>query len=304
MISSAGRLRARPEIPPVIRKLNVNEGGPSRGRLYAGLAFAGAAALISIGLVIGGLAGPDPEPRPLTDGIPAPLRQPETAPTSAPRTTENHDPASNRLADAFESATGHRTGYSFSRDGSLVSIRPLKIIRLPFGPALLTEEDIKDACHPCGGAIGVYYLRESGGKLEVTGRWPRAVEGWDWGDPPSTWELTDRFTTYPAMYATGDFMAQGVIVSGARITELRPSGPATSDLIGTSYDDEGNRPENEVACVVKGRVANIRKDRSFDVIVTGSANAVDRYEKRNGRFVARKKIRWNLPCGYPDNEAG
>jgi hypothetical protein len=137
----------------------------------------------------------------------------------------------------------------------------------------------------------------------VTGRWPKAVEGWDWGDPPSTWELTDRFTTYPAIYATGDFMAQGIITQGATITELHPNGPVTSDLIGISYDDEGNRPESGWTCVVKGRIANIRKDRSFDVLVTGSARAVDHYVKRRGRFVARKRIRWDLPCGYSDGVA-
>jgi hypothetical protein len=203
-----------------------------------------------------------------------------------------------RLADAFEAATGHRTPFSTHSKMDDVRTIPLRIIQLPFGPVLLTEDTNTDG-HADVGAIGVYYLKEARGKFQVTGRWPRAVEGWDWGAPPD-WRLTHRFTAYPAIYAWGDYMGQGIILKSATLTELRPDGPATSDLIGTGYDDDGHVEEGHRTCVVNGKIANIRRDISFEVLVTGSVSAVERYVKRNGRFVVRKKIQWDLPCGYRD----
>ena len=205
-----------------------------------------------------------------------------------------------RLADAFEAATGHRASFT-GRDGEdVVTTAPLRIVQLPFGPALLTTQEMKDGCHACTGAIGIYYLREEGGKIVVTGRWPKAVEGWGWGAAPTDWNLTDKFTQYPAIFATGGYMGQGIVTEGATLTELRPDGPVTSDLIGTGYNDEGAGREDRPICAVKGTIANVRRDRGFEVIVTGSVKAVDRYVKRNGKFVAASRIDWGFPCAEPE----
>lgn len=224
-------------------------------------------------------------------------------PTSAP-TSHLAVPAppvrssAKRLADAFEAATGHRTAFTKTEAGDVIITKPLRIVELPFGPALLTKQEIKDGCHACTGAIGVFYLKEEGGTTSVTGRWPKAVEGWGWGAAPTEWYLTDKFTTYPAVYASGGFMGQGVIEESATITELRPQGPVTSDVVGTGFSDEGAIVDNErPACIVKGMIANVHKDVSFDVIVSGSIHGRDRYIKRSGRFVAASKRDWGVPCG-------
>jgi hypothetical protein len=93
-------------------------------------------------------------------------------------------------------------------------------------------------------------------------------------------------------------MGQGISVSGATLTELTPKGPVTSDLIGLSYDDSGSIADDDgrAACNVKGVITNIKKDTSFDVRASGSVSALDRYVKRNGRFVAGNRIDWQLPC--------
>jgi hypothetical protein len=274
-----------------------------RWPIYAGLGGAAAASMAFGALVVADSDIRQAEKPPVAEGEPSPPGQEsEAGLVSRNPPPEEPEPVPKRLADAFEAATGHRTSYDATENRDVVTTRPLKIVELPFGPALLTEQDSEIACHACVGAIGVYYLREKDGHFEVTGRWPRAVEGWGWGHPPTDWTLTDRFTAYPAIHASGGYLAQGIMMEGTTITELRPSGPATSDVIGISYDDEGSREEGERTCVVKGRIANIRKDRSFDVIATGSVRAVDHYVKRNGRFVARKKIRWDLPCGFWDEE--
>jgi hypothetical protein len=204
---------------------------------------------------------------------------------------------SQRLADAFQAATGHRTGFIREEKRQSVTTKPLQIVQLPFGPALLTSRKINEGCHACTGSIGVYYVKEVAGKTLVTGRWPEAVKGWGWGAPPPQWHLTTRFTSNPAIFASGGYMGQGIVMKGATLTELGPTGPATSDMIGTGYTDEAATADGErPACRVKGKIANIRKDHSFDVVVSGSISAVDRYAKRNGRFVATSKIDWEMPC--------
>jgi hypothetical protein len=157
---------------------------------------------------------------------------------------------------------------------------------------------VKDGCHACVGAIGVFYLKEDNQQTSVTGSWPKAVEGWGWGAAPSEWSISNAFTKNPAIYASGGYMGQGILMESATLTELTPNGPVTSDLIGTGFSDEGAIvDDSRAACVVKGKIANIRKDRSFEVRLTGSRTGVDRYVKRNGKFVSLgKRETWESPC--------
>jgi hypothetical protein len=201
------------------------------------------------------------------------------------------------LADAFEAATGHRASFSEVDAGEEITTTPIRIIQLPFGTALLTKREVKDGCHACAGSIGVYYLKGSADGMLVTGHWPKAVEGWGWGAAPATWYITDAFTEYPAVYASGAFMGQGVVEESATITELRPQGPVTSGVIGTGFSDEGAIVDSDrPACVVKGAIANVRKNRGFDVVFTGSVKGVDHSVKKGGKFVAGSKLDWGLPC--------
>ncbi len=206
-------------------------------------------------------------------------------------------PPEQRLADAFQAATGHSGEFTEAKGADIIITKPLQVVDLPFGPALFVRREIKDGCHACTGSIGIFYLKEAGDRTTVTGSWPNAVEGWGWGVAPAEWRLTDAFTTNPAIYASGSYMGQGIVMESATLTELTPAGPVTSEVIGTGFSDENNIvDESRSACVVKGVIHNIRKDRSFEVNVTGSVTAVDRYAKKNGRFVPVKKIDWGIPC--------
>lgn len=200
------------------------------------------------------------------------------------------------LRTAFEAATGHAERYRVVTEDGQSTIRPVEIVELPFGKALLTEQAVADGCHVCAGALGIYYFREEAGKIVVTGRWPRAIKGWGWGKPPS-WQLTRKFTSLPAIWEAGRDGNMGIYSSGASITELRPAGPARSDPIDTGFEDEGAPdPNGRGSCMARGEIVNVRPDVGFDVRVTGGVSAVDRYRKRNGRFVAVSKIDWSDPC--------
>lgn len=201
------------------------------------------------------------------------------------------------VASAFEAATGHRQGFCMvdENDGNVIT-RPLQLVDLPSGKALLTEREGEDDCHGCnGGAIGVFYLTERSGKFRVTGKWPKAVEGSGWGKPPSVWYITNKFTSAPAIYAEHRSMGQGYEYQGASITELGPRGPVTSDPIATLSSDEGAVIGGS-PCILKGEIANIVRDRSFNVRVTGYSEFTDRYEKRGGKFVDVSGNDWGEVC--------
>ena len=277
-----------------------------RGQFYLGLAVGGALASLAASSILYSWIERDVAPeRPAAVVAPLPLAEEAAtarqAPDDAAKSFQEElgdEIQPKRLADAFEAATGHRTVFITHSESDSVRTVPLRIIQLPFGPALLTQ-DTNAGRQANMGAIGVHYLSVKDGRFEVIGSWPRAVMGWGWGDPPQ-WRFTDQFTTYPALYAWGDFTAQGAVLTSATITELRPEGPVTSDYIYTRYDNEGGqRTKDEPACSVKGRIANIRKDKSFDVVVTGSRAAIDRYEKGDA-FGATRQIQWDLPCGHPN----
>jgi len=249
--------------------------------------IAGGVFAVLLAVAVGILIAGNPKPTDLPTPTP---RASATAPARSPEV---------RLADAFEAATGKRATFEAREGDDVVTTTPLRIVDLPFGPALLTKREIKDGCHACTGAIGVYYLNEANGKTTVTGRWPKAVEGWGWGAAPDDWSLTSDYTANPAIYASGGFTGQGITESSATLTELRPEGPITSDVIGTGFSnggavtDDGDGP---APCEVTGRIANIQRDQSFDVVISGSVTGVDHYVKKGGRFVATDKIDWGIPC--------
>lgn len=204
--------------------------------------------------------------------------------------------ANERVASAFEAATGHRNGFCVVEEAGPIVTRPLELLDLPSGRILLTERENQDGCHGCnGGAIGIFYLTEHNGKFRVTGKWPEAVEGWSWGKPPPVWYLTTNFTTSPAIYAENGHMGQGYEHTGASLTELGPNGPVTSDPIATGYSDEGAVVRG-VPCILKGKIANIVKDRSFEVRVTGFSEFTDHYVQRGGKFINPAGHDWDDIC--------
>lgn len=202
---------------------------------------------------------------------------------------------SDLLLASFEAATGQSAAYTDYTGDGVVTTSPLEIVELPFGRALITKSEIADGCHACSGYLGIHYFKVDGPNVTVTQSWPKAVEGWGWGHAPE-WVLTEKFTSFPAIYASGSYMGQGITMSSASLTELSPLGPTVSELIGTGFDD-GGRWDDGSQCAVSGTIANIVRDQSFDVVVEGSVRSIDRYVKSAGGFKSTSKIDWDSPCG-------
>jgi hypothetical protein len=195
-----------------------------------------------------------------------------------------------KLKLAFRTAIGvDGTKVTKTADETRITT-PIKLVRLPFGLALLTKMEIKDGCHACTGYIGVYYLAEDGEGYRITGSWPEAVSGWGWGAAPIDWNLAEKFSSYPSIFAEGGYTGQGITCGSASVTELRPEGPVASELIRTSYSDAGAIGDDglvygEPPRELEGKIGTVLKNKSFEVRVTGTESFVERYVRKGNKFV-------------------
>ena len=165
--------------------------------------------------------------------------------------------------------------------GETTITRAVRLLELPHGPVLITELTIDGGSHAEVGALGVYYLKRAGNRYTVLKSWPEAVEGGGFGQAPE-WSIATRFTKFPAIYATAGWTGQGCVSQWAVIAELAPAKPLVSDpiFISYSYDRPGtNEPET-----LNGRIANIRKGASFDVVATGTRRLTEHYAVRHGHY--------------------
>lgn len=190
---------------------------------------------------------------------------------------------SSPLEAAFFAATGHKQ--AFTEDEGRMKTMPLRLLDLPFGPVLLTGSEDPDGCHACTGFIAIHYLDRVPTGFKVRKSWPEGVSGWGWGALPNEWSVTDKFTTYPAIYAEGGYSGQGYTCGSATITELRPEGPVTSDNITLSYSDGGAVEDESKATELDGKIGNITREKSFDVVVPGPHGFRERYIRKGNKFV-------------------
>jgi hypothetical protein len=192
-------------------------------------------------------------------------------------------PEAEQLDAAFRTVFGRASPAPRTIEGQRGSERARRVIWTDFGPILLTESAVPDACHSCAGYVGAYYLRDTSGGFAVAARYPQAVPGSGWGNPPEGWRIVENFTTHPAIYAEGGFTGQGYTQTWATITELRPQGPMES-RIDMGSDNTGAVADESQAVSLTGRIANVVRNTSFDVVYTGACTLTRHYVFRNGRF--------------------
>lgn len=228
-----------------------------------------------------------------------PIKVPVSVSTQPPVEATSFPPLSDQeaLAAAFKAATGHAKAFTADGESGRETTTPVRILNMPFGQALLTSTEIADGCHACAGALGVYYLERTSTGYVVKRSWPKAMDGWGWGAPPTAWTLTEKFTTNPALYAEGGYTGQGITCGGASLVELRPEGPVSSDLINLSFSNAGNVDEatgrtygGDPARDVEGKIADVQKDRSFAVRVAGKEQFNERYVWTGTKYKRMVKV--------------
>jgi Short C-terminal domain len=278
------------------RVVVADEPPPSRLPLYLILGGIGLIVALVAGLLVGRLVGGKSDTNGMSgnfavaeeDQAGENLIQPPAAPDVGTL------PPKEQLAKAFEAAFGSAGSATVnapadaSDGGGAVTYRPDRLIQAPFGPVLVSEGEIKDAPHVSGGRIGITYLRAEGDHFAVARSFPEAVVTGSFGHV-GKWSVSPRFSDWPVIAAEGGGTWQGYTCSVLTLTELRPAGPAEIANIALSYDDGGASEEGSEATHVEGKLINIVKGESFDVVYSGSQAFSDHY--------VRSETGWALAGG-------
>jgi hypothetical protein len=146
---------------------------------------------------------------------------------------------------------------------------------------LLSEGTNTSDCHSCAGSLAIHYLAAQGRDFRLTGTWLDLVQGAGWGSPPQ-WNISTKLTSFPGIVDEGGFTAQGCTSGGLTITELRPERPVASGLIRTIMSNDSGYGDPDQ---IDGKITNVRKEKSFDVLYTGTRHFTERWIYRGDRFV-------------------
>jgi hypothetical protein len=276
------------DVAPVrerVTEVDTESAKRSRLWLWVLLGVGGVAIALAIGLLVGRSAGGGPD-----EGIvnlPAPAEAPaetnllQAQPAALQDVRSLTEPE--QRSRAFEAAFNAHGQAVTQVNGRTYTYTPIKLSWIG-DRAVLISGGTTDNCHLCDGVLAVHYLRAAGDKFQVTGSWLDAVSGGSWGKPPK-WHVTNAFTSFPAIYEEGGYTGQGCTSSMATITELAPARPVRSASIRLLYDNGGTLGADAAAPArVEGRIANVKKDVSFDVVYTGAQQLTETWVKRGDHF--------------------
>jgi hypothetical protein len=282
-----GHATTEPEdLPPQPEGMAAGE-AQSRRPLY--LLVGGATLVIAVvaGLWLGNLVGGGEtyeggEAPPAAENVAAPVNliAPEAAPDVRKLSPEE------QLARAFEAAFGSRgeAVVSVPGDGADEDVRytPGRLIWASFGPVLLSEGKVQDPAHVSAGRIAVHYLKPAADRFEMALAFPSAVVTGSSGQV-ARWSLSALFSNWPVVVAEGGGTWQGYSCSWLSLTELRPGGPAQLATVPLAYDDGGARA-GEAARIIHGKILNVVRNQSFDVVYSGSRAFSEHYVRSGDRY--------------------
>jgi len=250
----------------------------SRRRLWIALAVAALVLAVIAGLYFGKTSGSD-------DGIidlPMPTEN-EAADSNLVQPKALPDirtlPPAEQLARAFEAAFGSRGEAVLSVPGNGadedVRYAPGRLVWPAFGPVLISEGKVQDPAHASAGKIAIHYLRPAADRFEVARAFPAAIATGSNGQV-TRWTLDPRFSNWPVVAAEGGGTGQGYTCAWLTLTELRPDGPARVANVPLVYDDRGAK-EDGTGRAIEGRILNIVRNQSFDVVYSGSRAFSEHY---------------------------
>ncbi|MEO7177733.1 MAG: SHOCT domain-containing protein [Allosphingosinicella sp.] len=284
------RLLGHETVAPAAAEAEVRREPPSRRRLWIILGAAALVVAIAAGIFWGRMSGGGDDgiidlPMP-QDNVATDVNLVEAKAGLDVRTL----PAGEQLARAFEAAFGSRDRavMAIPGEGTDEEVRyaPGRLIWPSFGPVLISEGKIDDAAHVSTGKIAVDYLKPSGDRFELLRAFPKAVETGSSGQM-ARWSLNSRFSNWPVVAAEGGGTWQGYSCNYLSLVELRPDGPAKLATIPLSYDNQGAVTEERPVMTIEGKILNIVKNQSFDIVYSGSRRFSEHYVRgANGYAVA------------------
>ena len=280
------RLLGHQSIAPAQESGEVEPPAPSRLRIWILLGAAALVAAVVAGLLLGRTSGGD-------DGI-IDLPMPEENVAADENLVEAKAvpdvrtlPPEEQLARAFEAAFGSRgeAVLAVASDGADEDVRyaPGRLVWPAFGPVLLSEGKVQDPAHVSVGRIAIHYLKPAGDRFQVVRAFPAGVVTGSSGQV-AQWNVSPRFSNWPVVVSEGGGTWQGYTCSSLKLTELRPGGPVELATVPLSYDDAGANADEAAAKTIHGKILNVVKGQSFDVVYSGSRAFSEHYVRSGDRY--------------------
>jgi hypothetical protein len=128
------------------------------------------------------------------------------------------------------------------------------------------------------GSLGVFYLRPERDRFVLLRQFPARIEGSASGNSP-TWEISSKFIdNVPVVVSTRRSVAKnGTICAFTAVAGLSSEAPGEYISFLSEYDDAPSNPIRAATQSIEGEIANIEKNRDFDVRYRGSLNDTHRY---------------------------
>jgi hypothetical protein len=282
------RLLGHETVAPDEEALDMPERTQSRVPLY--LLIGGAALLVAIvaGLWLGNLVGGGDTYAGGNEALPEENAAADVNMIAAQPAPDVRSLApEEQLARAFEAAFGSRgeAALAVPSDGADEDVRyaPGRLIWPAFGPVLLSEGQVQDAAHVSAGKIAIHYLKPMADRFEVVRAWPAGVATGSFGKV-AHWAVSPRFSTWPVIVSEGGGTWQGYTCSWLTLTELRPAGPVELARVPLAYDDNGARTDGGEAKSIDGKILNVVRNQSFDVVYSGSRAFSEHYVRSGDRY--------------------
>ena len=200
-----------------------------------------------------------------------------TAASAQPTESSQMAPADQLRAAAVD-AFGTSAPVTQTRDGKEVVVKAEQVVWTRLGPVLIASVTMKQGCEDCTGGLDIYYFEDSSEGLLLRRKFPDAIEGSSAGKPPIRWSLDDRFLGGPVLRTVAEGAWQGCTTTAVSLTELTPDGPVARGSAPIGWSDASGDDK------AVGRIANIVRGKSFDIVYSGTRAFTDHYQLANGAF--------------------
>jgi putative oligomerization/nucleic acid binding protein len=190
-------------------------------------------------------------------------------------------PQAEQLAAAFRAAFGRDRRATRTVDSATMTYTPGGLRWIGDRAVLVSPGRSSETCHACAGALAVHYLEAQGDGFRVAGEWLNGGGGADWGAAPE-WRFSTELSDQPMLRTDTGGGGQGVFCSRVNFHEFGAGGPREVATVPTGMSNTGVSESGGTE--IEGRIANVRKNQSFDVVFTGTERFTEHYVMRAGHY--------------------
>lgn len=167
-------------------------------------------------------------------------------------------------------------------DGIRVQYERGKIIWLDRKAVLLVPGLNLSGSPDAAGILYLFYLRSDGRKFTHLAQ--HALAGADDGSPPE-WQILDGISDQPVILSTASTLQHGYYCATTTLTELGDDAPTLLVSFGSVFDNSENPPVRDPVQSIEGKIANVKKNSSFDVVFEGTRNFTHHFRRNQGGYV-------------------